>query len=766
MLMEDARENNKQMWIVFQDMSKAFDLLDREILVKLNHNGIDQGDILSPLFWTIFYDPLLCEVNNNPNWGYKINVKWRSDLRYAYTKKLSEQVSSLAFMDDTTWLAKSKNEMENMLKVADSFYLYNGIKVNKNKSILLTINESTSTQDTWISFGNNSEEIYPKSKNESIRFLGIWINSNVIIPHIEYRWQLTPLTYKECNNLAVKIGRITEIRMRQLQLKEWLLTCPTECWLYENMKKFNNNMMAKILCIAKKVQFKFHCIHNTSSFDIQCGEIPLINIFKENYSIYNNTLRKKNLMFLDQFLYTEGSKMLMWQQLSCRWSFNQQGHIPKWFKELEIKVLENNYRIVKNKWKLNNQNKFNTRSKVLDIEDKRRKPWITAFNNINNSIILGKANLNIQRGQNELLLEHYINIRECSDELNDFHQSITLKKCSGCNLTSESSNNSCNITVGRSNCLKIECYIRKFFNNITNGQQIKLEIPLNELQNITKLQILEREEQILTESILIIEPHKQWILNSVNERYFDMLYNIYISNKEKSNLSFYIDGSVFNIGSNDVLMGSGIVQIENNKVVNKYSAGVSLWPSSIHTEISAFLLALLVCPENAKINNYTDSQTTINTYTYLTHNEMKTHSGNQWNEKADKLAKTGTNKFPISIKFDNFSYQKYKLMWNNLPVDDRTRSFIKKTTDAFNYQNWKNLKRNKNFNNEQYESIDWQSTFAALRGHIKKCSFLTSFKLNNQKAFRVKIFQNELPIMENLKKDDQIYILQDICVNN
>ena len=365
---------------------------------------------------------------------------------------------------------------------------------------------------------------------------------------------------------------------------------------------------------------------------------------------------------------------------------------------------------------------------------------------------------------------------------------MKIKKCSGCNLTSESSNNSCNITVRRSNCLKIECCIRKFFNNITNEQQIKLEIPLNELQNITKLQILESEEQILTESILIIEPHKQWILNSVNERYFDMLYNIYISNKEKSNLSFYIDGSVFNIGSNDVSMGAGIVQIENNKVVNEYSVGVSLWPSSTHTEISAFLLALLVCPENAKINIYTDSQTTINTYTYLTHNEMKSitkrnflkiknnslwdvilstinrfnlkvklikvkaHSGNKWNEEADKLAKIGTNKFPISIKFDNFSYQKFKLMWNNLPVDDHTRSFIKKTTDAFNYQNWKNLNRNKNFNNEQYGSIDWQSTFAALRGHIKKRSFLTSFKLNNQKAFRVKVFQNELPIMENLKK--------------
>ena len=26
--------------------------------------GIDQGEVISPLLWTIYYDPLLCEIQN------------------------------------------------------------------------------------------------------------------------------------------------------------------------------------------------------------------------------------------------------------------------------------------------------------------------------------------------------------------------------------------------------------------------------------------------------------------------------------------------------------------------------------------------------------------------------------------------------------------------------------------------------------------------------------------------------------------------------
>jgi len=100
MIMEDANENNKELWLLFQDLSKAYDRVDlkflkmalerikvpssfTKMLINLFTNrknsvftefgntdlynikiGIDQGEVISPLLWIIYYDPFLCEIQN------------------------------------------------------------------------------------------------------------------------------------------------------------------------------------------------------------------------------------------------------------------------------------------------------------------------------------------------------------------------------------------------------------------------------------------------------------------------------------------------------------------------------------------------------------------------------------------------------------------------------------------------------------------------------------------------------------------------------
>src|SRR5690348_12311070 len=93
------RENKKkEIWLLFQDMKKAFDSVSIEMLklalerIKLPQaaskfilqlyyrreievitnvgntkafvakDGIDQGEVISPLVWRIFYDPLLVAI--------------------------------------------------------------------------------------------------------------------------------------------------------------------------------------------------------------------------------------------------------------------------------------------------------------------------------------------------------------------------------------------------------------------------------------------------------------------------------------------------------------------------------------------------------------------------------------------------------------------------------------------------------------------------------------------------------------------------------
>jgi len=35
--------------------------------------GIDQGEVIYSLLWCIYYDPLLCYIQNQPNLGYQLS---------------------------------------------------------------------------------------------------------------------------------------------------------------------------------------------------------------------------------------------------------------------------------------------------------------------------------------------------------------------------------------------------------------------------------------------------------------------------------------------------------------------------------------------------------------------------------------------------------------------------------------------------------------------------------------------------------------------
>src|SRR5215216_851087 len=169
MLLEDANENKKELWILLQDLSKAYDRVDLkflrlalqrikipvkcvDLIINLFTNrknaiftadgltdyydikiGIDQGEVISPLLWCIYLDPLLCEVANL-NKGYVIEHRWLSDLTTLSSKHLSAQVSSLAFMDDTNWIAGNQHDLESMLEIADEFYNFTQSALNKQKS--------------------------------------------------------------------------------------------------------------------------------------------------------------------------------------------------------------------------------------------------------------------------------------------------------------------------------------------------------------------------------------------------------------------------------------------------------------------------------------------------------------------------------------------------------------------------------------------------------------------------------------------------------
>ena len=268
-IIEDATCNSKDLWLISQDISKAYDSVNPNLfqksLLRLNmplqlidvltnlltnrhnrvisnlgltdtyqvQNGIDQGETITPLFWRIYYDPLIHRIASRFP-GYTLSTKWQTDLHSHTNYHLQTSISVLAYMDDTLWISHSKEEMEHITSTAKSFYQMANLQVNPNKSVF-----ATNSKPTTISFINSTLKSIPT--NEPFKYLGCWFTLNnkqseqikriqqetyqltyianskkitdkqityiintVIIPTLEYRLHNIVLSRTICNNILAK----------------------------------------------------------------------------------------------------------------------------------------------------------------------------------------------------------------------------------------------------------------------------------------------------------------------------------------------------------------------------------------------------------------------------------------------------------------------------------------------------------------------------------------------------------------------------------
>ncbi|KAF9975293.1 hypothetical protein BGZ75_000585, partial [Mortierella antarctica] len=104
--------------------------------------GLDQGGVECPLLWRISYEVLLTEVMNA---GLGFSFMRHAALREHHhlpalvpaVQDTEVQVSCLAFVDDTDWIASSRENLQAIADIAMEFYGINQIEVNPKKSELL-----------------------------------------------------------------------------------------------------------------------------------------------------------------------------------------------------------------------------------------------------------------------------------------------------------------------------------------------------------------------------------------------------------------------------------------------------------------------------------------------------------------------------------------------------------------------------------------------------------------------------------------------------
>ena len=167
-IIEDARENGRELWVVTQDMMKAYDSVSLESLqlalrrldipekfilwitglfknrqmsvitafgpspTFIGGDGIDQGDAISPLLWRIFYDPLLVAIQQacNQQQGYEMVNTWPSDIQDRSTwQQYRLRVPVIAYMDDTSYLDSSGDKIQASINIATQFYYFHDVDI-------------------------------------------------------------------------------------------------------------------------------------------------------------------------------------------------------------------------------------------------------------------------------------------------------------------------------------------------------------------------------------------------------------------------------------------------------------------------------------------------------------------------------------------------------------------------------------------------------------------------------------------------------------
>src|SRR5260364_134594 len=104
--------------------------------------------------WRIFYDPLLCRIQEDPLLGFNLVHKEITDIGRMQVRKWEVKQAVIAYANDTTWIARDQETLGKTIQLAEQFYRINNIKVNANKSKLVVLNPPAMRPD--VKFGEST----------------------------------------------------------------------------------------------------------------------------------------------------------------------------------------------------------------------------------------------------------------------------------------------------------------------------------------------------------------------------------------------------------------------------------------------------------------------------------------------------------------------------------------------------------------------------------------------------------------------------------
>ncbi|PKK63163.1 hypothetical protein RhiirC2_789305 [Rhizophagus irregularis] len=670
-------------------------------------------------------------VNQSPYSGYDLyasipkNIFQKDNLH-----EISINVKLLGYLDDTTWFAKNFEDLQQNLAIADDFYALANIKINKDKTKILTNNKAMYNNKTIsLKFGEDIVDIKVVPPNDNERILGIYINTNN-----KFKFTINKINRMlkyTCSNLKKK--RITHDHVIYIINKVLIPRIEYLCQHFIILPYICNNFNRTIRSIYKSSLLLPRSIYNTIIHNQIYPNI--LNIWDHQFlsqtsllnAQANNPLTKNLIEYL--ILYSQ----------SRLWT-NDIFFTTKYLDSPSKKLnrIENLLCIMHNyKLEFKFSFKFNTKggSYPLSAFLIRSNQFFNFIKSLKNKDIFFLDQIITVDG---LFLKTWKEIK----------QTLTNKK-------------------GRTPAW----YYFLKDNIILNQNNLRLtfDVPVINHQNPTV-----SRPKIIAQSSQITKIKNIWIA------YWSSSLALY------TNLEFYTDGSLVR-DDNIPTMGHGWIFSSDLNANITYSGASREWASSTKAELLAIITALIVCPPSSTITIHTDSNNCINTYNKLSSPKLtarrfqninnctlwntlkyiistlqlsvsfikvKAHSGDILNDTADILAKEGSR----STEYITFNIQHIKNQRCHLTFHDGTvidRNIRKSIKRIINFQYFERHLKHQNIHRiKDYalnNLIDWE--FSQIWFKYNSLSKPTSEQYSKHVSWRIKSSSNNLPTLDILNRN-------------
>ncbi|KAG9299076.1 hypothetical protein G9A89_020389 [Geosiphon pyriformis] len=274
-------------------------------------DGLDQGETSLPIMWKIFYDLLLCEVKQaNYHQGYQLTAKWKKWDNQPDTQSLIASVNHFAFVDDTVWIANSKQEMQSILDTASSFFRMVDIEINLDKTETMVVRPSKrKSLLMWIRADKKNETVLKIIGSDIETVYGIIRKKHITEKQMIYIFNSVLTTVKKKAKLSVDFPASTMHHSSLYNLFK-IDNIQAKSKITDLLVRLNSNnitgMVSKIrLANLQAQRYNTHGVPESSRPHAHLIETVIAS--GATYTKVRDLLRKENILYLYQFKVLEST---------------------------------------------------------------------------------------------------------------------------------------------------------------------------------------------------------------------------------------------------------------------------------------------------------------------------------------------------------------------------------------------------------------------------------------------------------------------------